>query len=280
MLIKTFYIKVRKTLQTNVKEAIEDIAQDYYNYMSTDEGKYRILNPPCVTPIMKVVWRPFVFSEVIQRRVDLDLQAFLQSQATTQRLKAAAEEIVSFYNRASADLSKMEKNWTVDHICEMRFIWYTSAWNSMHARMGTLIGSCFLPVFGLTAVFLATTFSAGIALIPLTIPVIVFTGMTAGKQLIIDREYNNCKESIKIKITNALESQCGFILNKMLDKVTVDVLPKRIQALKHMVEHLLTYREEILKNQESLGNVSKKIKAINDSVQELERGFQQPQGLS
>lgn len=75
----------------------------------------------------------------------------------------------------------MEKNWIVDYICEMRFIWYISVWNLMYVRMGIFIGSCFLFVFGLIVVFLVIIFFVGIVLILFMILVIVFIGMIVGK---------------------------------------------------------------------------------------------------
>lgn len=74
-----FKIQVRKASQKRIKKVIEDIAQECYDYMSTDEGKDKILNPPGRPPIMEVVWQPRVFAMEIHARVLLYMKHFLES---------------------------------------------------------------------------------------------------------------------------------------------------------------------------------------------------------
>lgn len=89
--------EVRKTSQKRIKKVIEDIAQECYDYMSTDEGKDKILNPPNRPPIMKVVWQPRLFAMEIHARVLLYIEHLLKSSEVNEKFVTEKDEIVSFY---------------------------------------------------------------------------------------------------------------------------------------------------------------------------------------
>lgn len=119
-----------------------------------------------------------------------------------------------------------------------------------------------------------------IALSPVALPLLKFLGRDARKRKVIDEEYNKRRESVRSLICNELEVNCGFVMNKLIDKVTKDMLPKRIQALQKMIQQLSKSREEILENQEMLENLSKKLKAMEESVTEIKTCLIRQKGIS
>ncbi|XP_052691976.1 uncharacterized protein LOC128170026 [Crassostrea angulata] len=103
--------KVRDTLQKRIKKDIEGIAQGVYDYMSTDLGKDRILNPPGQPPIMEVEWHPQLFVMDINERINLHVVNVLKSSDIAQMFETVKKELASFYEKVSAALSDMENDW-------------------------------------------------------------------------------------------------------------------------------------------------------------------------
>lgn len=81
-------------------------------------------------------------------------------------------------------------------------------------------------------------------------------------------------------ICNGLEVNCAGVMNKLIDKVTKDLLPKRIQALQKLIQQLSESRAEILENQELLKYLSKKQKDIEESLTELKICLTMQKGIS
>lgn len=79
----------------------------------------------------------------------------------------------------------------------------------------------------LTVVFAGLCFTLG----PVAVPLLKFLGRDARKRKIIDEEYNNRLESARSLICNELESNCRCVINKISDKITKYLLPKRLHAL-------------------------------------------------
>lgn len=50
-------------LRSKTKKTIKDTALACYDYMRTEVGKEKVLNPPGYKPIMKIDWQPNVFTE-------------------------------------------------------------------------------------------------------------------------------------------------------------------------------------------------------------------------
>lgn len=136
-----FKIQVRKASQKRIKKVIEDIAQECYDYMSTDEGKDKILNPPGRPPIMEVVWQPRVFAMEIHERVLLYIEHFLKSSEVNEKIVTEKEEIESFYKKVSSELSDMEEGWTVIRIIEIECLTDTNAEMSKASIAGAVLAT-------------------------------------------------------------------------------------------------------------------------------------------
>lgn len=273
MKYRIFKIQVRKTSQKRIKKVIEDIAQECYDYMSTDEGKDKILNPPNRPPIMEVVWQPRLFAMEIHARVLLYIEHLLKSSEVNEKFVTEKDEIVSFYKKVLSGLSHMEEDWTVVGIFEVECHADTNAEMSKASIVGVVLATSpiWLPIAAVGIALVVAFAGVTIAMTPLLVPAIQFMGRDARKKKVIDEEYNNCRMSIRSLVSNELESTCGAFIDKLIDRITLDLLPKRIQSLEKMIQQLLDNRRQILANQESLGNLSRKVKVIEKSATEFKR---------
>lgn len=228
-------------------------------------GKDRILNPPNRIPIIEVIWCPNVFAEEVRERVLMYVNKCLVSDDLKQQFEDVRDEVVTFYQKVSSDISEMEKYWTEDS--EL-----VDADISTAAAVGVVLATSplWLPLF-VAGLGLGVAFAGlSIALSPVLIPVVAILSRDARKRKLIDEEYDNCLVSIRSLICNQLESQHGSVLNKLICKVIEDILPKRILSLKQMIIHLLEHRDEILASQKSFGNLMKKLNVIQSSLEELQ----------
>lgn len=253
--------------------------------MSTDLGKDRILNPPDSTPIMKVEWQPNIFAEEINTRVMQYVESFLKSSDVEKKFEAMKNDIALFYKIASSDLSEMENDWTEDDSHDKHVKAYDHDIDlnvSTASVVGIVLATSplWLPILAAGIGLGVALAGVTIALSPVVLPFMKILGRDARKRKIIDEEYNNCRESIRSLICNELESNCGCVINKLLDRVTKDLLPKRMQSLQKMIQQLLKSRTEILENQESLRLLSKKVKDMEESVTELNICLIRQKGMS
>lgn len=272
-------------MQKKLKKDIEGIAQGVYDYMSTDLGKDRILNPPGRPPILGVDWQPQLFVMDIIERINLHIGNVLNSSDVMQKFEDVKKEAASFYEKVSSDLFDMEKDWIEVGTDETEFSADTEIADtniSTASVVGVVLATSPLWVPLLAAgIGLAVAFVGfSIALSPVALPLLKFLGRDARKRKVIDEEYNKRRESVRSLICNELEVNCGFVMNKLIDKVTQDMLPKRIQALQKMIQQLSKSREEILENQEMLENLSKKLKAMEESVTEIKTCLIRQKGIS
>lgn len=253
--------------------------------MSTDEGKIQILNPKDRTPIMKCHWQPNFFSEEIHARVMMYVENELKTEDVVQMLETVKKEIASFHDKVSSDLAAMENEWIEVGTDKVKLPAYTNVADkdvSTASVVGVVLATSPLWLTILAAgIGLGITFAGlGFVLSPVVFPTLKILGRDARKKKIIDEEYNKCHESIKSLVSNAFESKYGCVINKLIDKVTEDMLPKRIHSLLKMIEQLCHSRAEILENLESLEYLSKKVKAMEESASELNICLIRQKGMS
>lgn len=261
--------QMKKALKKKTKDIIQEVAQQCYDYMSTDIGKDKILNPCGQTPIMKVDWQPKLFCEIICFRVNSYAEAVLRSEDVLQKFKDIQIEITSFYERILSDILQMESDWRNDIADELSTD-ETSV--STAAVVGVVIASSPL-WFPLLAAGLGLGLALGgvtIALSPVLIPVLAYLGRDERKKKVIDEEYNNCKKAIRSLVSNQLEIGPAKVINQLLLKVTDDLLPRRIKLLETMIQQLTESRNEIIANKKVLLNLEAKVKSLKSSAKELE----------
>lgn len=172
----------------------------------------------------------------------------------------------------------MEEGWTVVRIFKVECLTDTDAMSKSSIAGAVLATSpIWLPIAAIGIVLGVAFTGLTIAISPLLVPTILILGRDTRKKKVIDEEYNNCLMSIRSLVSNELESTCGAFINKLIDRITLDLLPKRIQSLEKMIQQLLDNRRQILANQEPLCNLSRKVKVIEKCATEFKRHL--PDGM-
>lgn len=257
-------------MRKKTQKAIEDRAQACYDYMLTPVGKDKVLNPPGHKPIMKIDWQPNVFTEKVQERVRMYVSEYLQTKDVLQKFRKIKDETSSFYQKKSADLSKMETGWTgwtgntEDRTSKMPTLSKEDSELSTASFVGIVLATSplWIPL-------LATGVGLTISASPIIFPVVKFLGRDKRKEKLIHEEYRRWFSTIQGFICKELESNQGRVIYKLVDKVTDDLILGRIQSLQKMIQQLSKSRREIISNVDTLSDLAKKINIIEGSATEL-----------
>lgn len=247
-----------KFLEKNTK-AKEGIAQECYDYMSTSAGRERVLNPPNKTPIADINWGTTDFEKEIEARVDLYVEKFLQSDGVLKRYECIQIEINTFCEQVISDLSGMEKEW----IETFPDTWAFSPTNVL-LSLGVLTSPVWMAALAV-GFGLAAAFAAGVAFLIGT----VWGWFTRKTDEEINNEYNKHLAKIRRKICDHLDKNCGVIIIKLIVKVTEDVLPKKLQTFKTMIEQISETKDKIKANKKRLKVSAVKIRNMEDTVTKL-----------
>lgn len=246
-------MQVRETLKRRTKRAIDDIAETCYDIMSTDLGKCRILNPSDRPPILHLPLKSqSEIHEVIITLVSQYFDRFLRYSNVLKKFKEIREEIVSFYHNTSLELSKMENEWIYDResealVCE-----------------ALVTTSLYLPEF--TIEVAVPTVNWLRSLLP--------RGSKDRKRKLIDESYNKCMSSIRSSVCNLFDLSYGFVVMDLLNKVTNDLLPKRINCLKKIIiEQSMDAQQKKLGNHQPLQHLANNVKILQESAIELEESL-------
>lgn len=247
--------QARKSFLEKNNKAKEDIAQECYKYMSTDAGKEKILNPPGRTPLSKVDWNKTDFEKEIEERVDAYVESYLQSDGVMERYKDIQIEVNLFHDKVNEILVEMESEWI-----ETRQVIHGFDPGNFLIAFGLLTSPLWFAAlaigFGVAAAVVAgVSFVLG-----------ALFGWNRKTDIEIYTEYNRYKATIRKKICKHLDENCGLIIVKLVDKVTDDVLPKRIQAFETMIRQISESRAKVLANQEVLKNLAMQINAMEETV--------------
>lgn len=209
--------------------------------MSTDDGKNMILNPPGRPHVLRIGRSKI--SEKINDLMRQYVNKFLRSADVLKKFKRIRGEIISFYHSTSLELSKLENEWTYDQgskasVCE-----------------ALVTSPLCLPEFTIVV-----TFSWN----PIT-----FNLNNDRKQKLIDETYDHYLSLIRSSICNHLQSSYSLIMKDLLEKVTADLLPKRINHLKKIIEQYKGTLEKYIRIQK-LEKLSSNVNRLQETATELQ----------
>lgn len=226
---------------------MEETAEACYDFMSTDEGKDMILNSPGRPPILQRgrFGVHFEINELVRQYVN----RFLRSSDVFKKFKGIRGEIVSFYHNTSLELSKMENEWTYDQGSKV----------SVCEALET--SPLCLPDFTIVCVSL----SWNNYLIPYL--------TNDRKQTLIDETYDHYLCIIRSSICNHLRSSYGIVIQDLIDKVTKDLIPKRINYLKKIIDQCQGAQEKYLRKQK-LERLALDVKRLQETTTELQRSIE------
>lgn len=252
----------KEFLEKNTK-AKEDLAQGCYEYMSTSVGKEKVLNPPNRTRIADVNWGTVDFEKEIEVRVDLYVEKYLQSDGVLKIYENIQIEIDTFCEQVISDLSGMENEW-IKNIPDTSSVSLTNAF----LLLGLLTSPAWLAALAV-GFGLAAAAGAGFFFIVGT-----FLGWFKKKtKEEITNEYDKHLGKIRGKICDHLDKNCGVVIIKLIDKVTEDVLPKKLQTFKTMIQQISESKDEITAYQKRLKVNADKIRNMEESVTKIAECF-------
>lgn len=233
--------------------------------MSTEKGKYRILNPAGRISIAKTDWNKTNFEGRIKSRVDLYVKNFLTSKSVVSRQESIAEEIQSFYdqtifsiktiNEHSADIHPMNDEDTESFTYLIRLGLISSpVWIAALAFgfgiPAAIIGGCAFAVSS-------------------------FLGWVSKTPKDIDDEYEKCKITVPKIMRIPLKKHFAEPLNQMVDAVT-DYLIKCIKAEETKDNQVWDEREKIVANYHLLVKLDGEISDLKKTVISLRNELQVP----
>lgn len=258
--------QVRGSLNEKTKSLIEDTAQKCYDYMSTDLGKDRILNPASSTPIMEVFWQPLEFAQEVNTRVKRHVDEYLQSEEVLQNFENIKEEIVKFHKSVLSELSAIDNE--LSTLMESK----RNAENASKTTPDTdlLPLPIRIPIFVLEVLLSIVLVAASIIVMPISLPVLIYKNRDEEKKTVINEEYNTCRMSIRSKICNHLESSCGKDIKDLIDKSTQDILPKQIQTLERKIKDNSIEYNKAESNVRLIDKLVKEVQAIENQTQTMQ----------
>lgn len=134
------------------------------------------------------------------------------------------KEVVLFYEKVLLDFFDMEKDWIEVGIDEIEFL-VDMEIVDINILIVFVVGVVFVIFFfwvlllvvgiGLVVVFVG--FFIVLSLVVFLF--LKFFGRDVRKRKVIDEEYNKCCELVRSLICNEFEVNCGFVMNKLIDKV-------------------------------------------------------------
>lgn len=215
--------------------------------MSRDDGKDVILNPPNHPPILQIGRSkiPEKINDLVKKYVD----QFLRSADILKKFKGIRGEIVSFYHNTSLELSRMENEWTYDRGSKV----------SVCEALET--SPLCLPEFTIVV-----TLSWDHFLIP-------FVDDTKQNYKLIDEAYDPHPSLIRSSICHHLQSSYGLVIKNLLDKVTKDLLPKRINYLKKIIDQCQGAQDKYLRKQK-LERLALDVKRLQETATELQNSIE------
>ena len=216
---------------------------------------------------MDVCDDPEECAKEVNRRFNTYVNSYLKSEKVVKEFTLIQKDTETFYRETSLKLYHMEIEWT-------------EARNEKKTRKA---GSHKLSAFEI---------AAAIILLPLALPLIVFvfavglvtlatapfrafwnwlTGVEEKKREAINNQYEHCTIIVRETVTVQLKTNAGSILEKLIDKVTVQELPKRIGALEEMINQLQKKREKIIAKRHMLESLASNIKDLEEDISHLQK---------
>ncbi|XP_062577860.1 uncharacterized protein LOC134239723 isoform X1 [Saccostrea cucullata] len=251
-----------------IKSFIEQEAKDSFEYMSSDNGKERILNPKGWDPIMEVTYVPTTLGDDVQARIDHYINERVRSPEVIEEFKNIKDDILEFYKEISFEIEKIENAWTgtVDVSYSKREISYKE--ESVAPYVAGIIATS--PIW---FPLLAAGVAIAVASVPFAAPIIAFLGRDSRKKKLIDKEYDKCKLTFRSHICNSMESNHGDALNKLISKITDVILQRRIKFIEETIKELSENRERIIANQKKLISLAEKLKSMKDVAEEIKHAL-------
>lgn len=246
---------------------IEKLAIKLDRCMATELVKSRILNPHGFKPIMDAIRNPDECAKEVHQRFNLYIDFYLKTEAV-EGFDVIKKDIESIFKDISSKIQVLESEWIA------------KTDNDEHANRETNSESSFaFFLFSLSFPILAILGLAGgivdLAVAPIRAACDWFFNTEEKKSKNIDKEYERCRSSVHKTVQDHLESNIGSVLRKLIDRVTVDELPRQIGALEEMIQQLSKSRQEIISKRILLTNLASKIGVMQNQIRKIQKDLNQ-----
>lgn len=239
--------------------------------MTSEEGKEHILNPSGMVPIVKDSWVPLNFDEKVLDRVNWYYGNFLRSRDVQSKFLNIQEELNSYTRKSCSQLSEFESKWLGLGNSLFKKIFTVRDYSKIKSFVKSVHDNEYTGLELIVGSFLNIGVAAtALAFLPISVPIILLLDRESRKKNIIEKEYNKLMSSFRDEIRNHLNSTCGELLKVMVNKVTEEFLPRRIDHLTELVRQLVTFREENRQKRDLFLRLLQQIKAIEESAANIQ----------
>ena len=246
---------------------IEKLAIKLDRCMSTELVKSRVLNPHGFKPIMDAIRKPDESAKEVHRRFNLYIDFYLKTEVE-EGFDAIKKDIESFFKEISSKVQILESEWIVKTDRDEQTNEETTS-ESILAFGLLSLSFPVLAVIGLAGGIVERAFA------PIKAARDWFFSTQEKKTRNIDNEYERCRSSVHKTVHDQLESNIGSVLRKLIDRVTVDELPRKIGALEEMIQQLSKSRQEIISKRKLLKNLTRKIGVMQDQIRKIQKDLNQ-----
>lgn len=250
---------------------IEKSAKRLERQMSTELIKTKILNPDGFKPIMDDIDNLDGCAKEVQRRFNLYIELYLKSDEVEEGFEAINKDIESFFKDISSKVQVLESEWIAKNENDEQTNRETFSNSSVALRLLSL-SFPILAVLGLGIVIGRIVDSA---LGPIRAARDWLLNTEEKKKRNIDIEYERCRSSVRKTVEDHLESNIGSVLKKLIDRVTVDELPRQIGALEEMIQQLSKSRQEIISKRNLLTDLASRIGVMQDQIRKIQKDLNQ-----
>ena len=247
---------------------ITTTAETSYEYISTGMGKVKILNPSGCSAIVDVCGSPEECANEVRRRFGLYIDSYLKSDEVVHEFTLIQKDTEIFYEETNLKLNAMQNTWS-EVLTDDKDT--TSDGVSALSALG-IAGAVVLLPFGLPLVaFVFTVGILSLGFAPVRAVWDWFWGKDQKKRDAIDKEYENCRVTVRTTVRVQLERNAGAVLEKLIVKVTENELPRRIGALEELIKQLRESRQKIIDKRNMLESLQGKIIEMETSILKFQK---------
>ena len=248
---------------------IEKSAKRLERQMSTELIKIKILNPGGFKPIMNAIDNPDDCAKEVQRRFNLFIELYLKSDEVEEGFEAINKDIESFVKDISSKVQILESEWITKTDKDVQTTCNRDFPSELLVAIALL--SLSFPVLVVLGIGSGIVGIVDKTLVPFRAARDLIFNTEEKKKKNIDKEYERCRSSVRKTVEDHLESNIGSVLKKLIDRVTVDELPRQIGALEEMIQQLSKSRQEIISKRNLLTDLASKIGVMQDQIRKIQK---------
>lgn len=259
-----FMLQVEEQLRNMTRKLIDDTVQDLSIFMASETGKHSILNPKGLDPILEIVWDPITYKDIVESRIRFFIKQFLLSDILSKKFYEIKTKTVNFYKYICSELCITENK----RVKEYEEVTFQNDFDE-DPQPEKLSTAGEILVNTLAGITLVGMIALGILTSPIIVPVAIYKNTDAQKTKIIDEIYEDNKRAAPDKVRRKLEDKYGDVLQTLISKVTTDLLFRKFNFERKMIQQILDTREEIFADRTSLIRLQEQVKEMEEDACEL-----------